>query len=96
MVNNHFNSAENLFKAILKLKNLEDCERFFSDICTVKEVLDMSLRLKVAKELKSGKSYQDISKETGASTTTISRVNRCLLYGSGGYREILERLEEEV
>lgn len=96
MEHNHFDSAENLFSAILKLKDIEDCKKFFSDICTVKEILDMSLRLKVAKELKKGRSYQDISKETGASTTTISRVNRCLLYGSGGYREMLERLEEEA
>ncbi len=95
MVNNHFDSAKDLFGAILKLESIEDCEKFFSDICTVKEVLDMSLRLKVAKELKEGRSYQDISKETGASTTTISRVNRCLMYGSGGYSEMLKRLEED-
>ena len=88
-----FESAKELIKAILMLENEEECKAFFEDICTVKEIQDMCLRLTVAKELKKGKSYQDISKETGASTTTISRVNRCLLYGSGGYGNALEKLE---
>lgn len=68
--------------------------KFFEDVCTVKELQDMSQRLDVAWQLKEGKSYQEISKNTGASTTTISRVNRCLMYGNGGYNEILGKLTE--
>ena len=89
-----FESAKELIKAILLLENEEECANFLEDICTVKEIQDLSLRLTVASELKKGKSYQDISKETGASTTTISRVNRCLVYGSGGYEKMLSKLSE--
>ena len=89
-----FESAKELIKAILLLENEEECANFLDDICTVKEIQDLSLRLTVASELKKGKSYQDISKETGASTTTISRVNRCLVYGSGGYEKMLSKLSE--
>ena len=89
-----FESAKELIKAILLLENEEECANFLEDICTVKEIQDLSLRLTVASELKKGKSYQDISKETGASTTTISRVNRCLVYGSGGYEKMLGKLSE--
>ena len=87
-------SIEKLFEAILLLESKEDCMKFFEDVCTVKELQDMSQRLDVALQLKEGKSYQEISKNTGASTTTISRVNRCLMYGGGGYKEILDRLTE--
>ena len=87
-------SIEKLFEAILLLGTKEDCIKFFEDVCTVKELQDMSQRFDVAWQLKEGKSYQEISKNTGASTTTISRVNRCLVYGNGGYKEILERLME--
>lgn len=89
-----FESAKELIKALLLLENEEECANFLEDICTVKEIQDLSLRLTVASELKKGKSYQDISKETGASTTTISRVNRCLVYGSGGYEKMLEKLSK--
>lgn len=89
----HSLETDNLFKAILKLENVDECYKFFEDICTVKELLDISQRLQVARMLKSGKSYQEVSKETGASTATISRVNKCLLYGSGGYSLILEKTE---
>ncbi len=89
-----FESAKELIKALLLLENEEECANFLEDICTVKEIQDLSLRLTVASELKKGKSYQDISKETGASTTTISRVNRCLVYGSGGYERMLSKLSE--
>ncbi len=85
-------SVEKLFDAILLLKSKEDCKKFFEDVCTIKELQDISQRLDVACQLKEGKSYQEISKNTGASTTTISRVNRCLVYGNGGYREILDKL----
>ena len=89
-----FESAKELIKALLLLENEEECANFLEDICTVKEIQDLSLRLTVASELKKGKSYQDISKETGASTTKISRANRCLVYGSGGYEKMLSKLSE--
>ncbi len=95
MEKNHFESAKKLFDAILMLENEEECEKFFEDICTMKEIQDMSLRLTVAEELKKGKSYQDISKETGASTTTISRVSRCLVYGRGGYETMLSKMDKK-
>lgn len=92
MENIHSENTENLFKAILLLENEDECSRFFEDICTIKELQDLSQRLLVAKLLKTGESYQEISKATGASTTTISRVNRCLVYGRGGYSAILDKL----
>lgn len=88
----HSASAKEFYKAVLLLKNEEECRDFFEDICTVKELQDISQRLQVARLLASGMNYQGISKETGASTTTISRVNRCLVYGSGGYKNLLDRL----
>lgn len=94
----HSEEMEKLYKAILILKNTEECSKFFEDICTVKELKDIAQRLEVAKMLKEGKSYQTVSAEIGASTATISRVNRCLVYGNGGYETVLERLnnsEEE-
>ena len=84
-----------LLKAIMDIEDFETCRMFFEDICTIKELQEMSQRLQVAKELKSGKNYNDISKSTGASTATISRVNRCLVYGSGGYNAVLSALEEK-
>ncbi len=84
-----------LFEAVLSIDNLEECGNFFNDICTVKELQDLSQRFQVAKLLKSGRSYQEISKETGASTATISRVNRSLCYGSGGYKSVLEKAEDK-
>ena len=94
MKNIHTESTKEFFKALLLLESEEDCRDFFEDICTVKELQDISQRLEVARMLDDGKSYQVVSKETGASTATISRVNRCLVYGSGGYKKILEKLEE--
>ena len=89
-------SIEKLFEAVMLLESKEECMKFFEDVCTIKELQDISQRLDVACQLKEGKSYQEISKNTGASTTTISRVNRCLVYGNGGYREILDKLMEET
>lgn len=89
----HTDTTEKLFKAILLLKDIDECYSFFEDIFTVRELQDISQRLQVAQLLKEGKSYQLISKETGASTATISRVNRCLVYGSGGYNKILDRMD---
>lgn len=83
-----------LFEAILALDSVEMCRDFFEDACTVKEIIEIAQRLKVAKMLKSGCSYSYINKETGISSATISRVSRCLEYGRGGYDAVLKKLEE--
>lgn len=83
-----------LFRAILSLKTPQDCADFFDDLCTVAELKAMSQRLHVARMLRAHHIYSDIVKATGASTATISRVNRCLQYGSDGYTAVLERLEQ--
>ena len=85
--------TDKLFEAILLLKNIEECYCFFEDICTISEIKALAQRLEVAKMLRQGKTYSEISENTGASTATISRVNRCLNYGADGYKIILERLE---
>lgn len=81
-----------LAKAFLSLSSEEECVAFLKDLCTIREAEDMAQRLEVALLLKAGKNYQEISKTTGASTATISRVSRSLVYGSGGYRSVLEKL----
>ena len=86
-----FNKTENLYNAILSLESIEECKIFFEDIFTVKELQDISQRYEVAIMLDKGKSYNEICEETGASTATISRVNRCLMYGNGGYKTILSK-----
>ncbi len=86
--------TDNLFKAILLLKDLDECYNFFEDLCTISEIKAMAQRLEVALMLREGKTYTEISEKTGASTATISRVNRCLLYGADGYKVILERMEK--
>ena len=86
-------STDQLFRTILELKTVEECYDFFEDVCTIKEVQDMSQRLEVAALLHAGQSYLQISAKTGASTATIGRVNKCLNYGSGGYRRALEKLQ---
>ena len=82
-----------LFKAVLSLKTPEDCEAFFEDVCTVNEIKSMSQRLEVARLLDSGENYATIEKKTGASSTTVSRVNRCLNYGADGYVYVLKELK---
>lgn len=82
-----------LFEGILSLKTIDECSRFFEDICTVVEVIEMSNRLAAAKMLADNKTYTDIIEKTGLSTATISRVNRCLKYGSDGYTVVLDRLD---
>lgn len=84
-----------LFKAILKLETVEECYSFFEDLCTVPELKALSQRLHVAKMLSEHRVYSDIVNETGASTATISRVNRSLNYGSDGYSIVFERLEQD-
>ena len=81
------------FEAILALKTEEDCKMFFEDICTIKEMQSLFQRFRVACLLDAGKNYVEVSETTGASSATISRVNRCLNYG-GGYRTALDRLKE--
>ena len=91
----HVKSVERLFDAILTLKDREECYQFFEDVCTVNEILDLAQRFDVACMLTEGKIYTEISKETGASTATISRVNRTFHYGAGAYSKILERIGED-
>lgn len=85
-----------LFDVILRLQTQEECRLFFEDICTISEMNEMAKRLRVAVLLREGKSYLQISKETGVSTATISRVNRCIEWGDGGYSLALDRLEENT
>ena len=95
MSNIHSESVDRLFQIILNLKSTEDCYAFFEDVCTIKEVQDMAQRLDAAILLEQGVNYQTISEQVGISTATISRVSKCLNYGSGGYREALARLKKE-
>ena len=85
---------DGFFNAILKLDTLEACRKFFEDVCTIKELQAISQRLEVAVMLNEGKNYQEISKATGASTATISRVAKCLNYGAGGYEIVLEEKKQ--
>ena len=85
-------AVDYLFSAILSLENKEECYTFFEDICTINELKALSQRLQVAKMLRAGDSYEKIVEETGASTATISRVKRCLVYGADGYTLALDRL----
>ncbi len=84
-----------LFRGILKLETVDECYDFFEDLCTISELHAMAQRFQVARMLDEGKIYSDIVKDTGASTATISRVNKCLVYGSDGYRKLLDRLRED-
>lgn len=85
-----------LFEVVLMLQDEEECYRFFEDICTISEIQAIAQRLEVAKLLRSGITYQEIAQRLGASTATISRVNRSLSYGSGGYNLLLERLDKRA
>ena len=84
-----------LMKAVLTLKNEEDAYRFFEDLCTIPEIKSISQRLEVAYLLDRKETYQKIADETGASSATISRVNRSLIYGADGYRRVLDAMGEE-
>ena len=87
----HNPDVDALFEAILSLESPEECYAFFEDVCTVKELLDISQRLKAAGMLAAGANYAEVSRETGMSTATISRVSKCLEYGAGGYKTVLDR-----
>ena len=82
-----------LYQSLLQLESVEECRRFLQDLCTVTELKAMEQRIEVAMYLREGMIYQDILKRTGASSATISRVNRCLQYGADGYQTILPRLD---
>ncbi len=88
-------AVDHLFEAVLALKSIDECYAFFEDVCTVNELLSLSQRYEVAKMLREKKTYLEIAEQTGASTATISRVNRSLNYGNDGYDMIFERLGEE-
>ncbi len=87
-------AMDRLFESFLKLETIDECYAYFEDLCTIKELNDMSQRLQVAKLLSQGLSYQKITEQVDVSTATIGRVSKCLNYGSGGYRTILKKLEE--
>ena len=86
---------DDVFHAILTLQNLDECYRFFEDMCTINELQAIAQRWQVARQLDAGVTYQEISHRYNASTATISRVNRCLEYGAGGYRLLLDRTKQK-
>ncbi len=88
-------SVDHLFEAVLCLKTKEECYDFFEDLCTVNELLSISQRYEVASMLRNHRTYQEIAEKTGASTATISRVNRSLNYGNDGYQLVMERLIQD-
>ena len=95
MQNLHSESIDRLFRALKTLETQDEYYAFFEDICTIKELQDIAQRLDTAVLLDEGKNYQNISKTVGISTATIGRVSKCLNYGSGGYRLVLDRLKKE-
>ena len=94
-MNYHSESTDRLFKTILDLESLEECYRFFEDLCTIKEIQDMAQRYDAANLLYDGVSYQKIAEQVSISSATISRVNRCLNYGEGGYRSAIEKMKKK-
>ena len=88
-------AVEKLFEAVLSLENMEECFEFFEDICTINELLSLSQRFEVARMLREQRTYLEIAEQTGASTATISRVNRSLNYGNDGYDMVFKRMEEK-
>ncbi len=91
-INEDYN--ENLYKALLLLQTEEECKKFFDDICTIGELNSIAQRLEVARLLDKEETFVEIGEKTGASSATISRVNRCIRYGEGGYKIVLDRLKE--
>ena len=88
-------SMDRLFQTILNLQSIDECYAYFEDLCTIKELSDMSQRLDAAILLNEGLSYQKIIEQVAISTATIGRVSRCLNYGTGGYKAAIEKLKEE-
>ena len=95
MINLKNEMTDNFFKAVLALETVDECYKFFEDVCTIKEIKSFSQRLEVARMLKNKQLYNDIVAATGASTATISRVNRSLTYGNDGYDIVLSRMENK-
>ena len=91
----HTEAVDHLFEAVLCLENKEECYTFFEDVCTINELLSLSQRFEVARMLRQKKTYLEISEKTGASTATISRVNRSLTYGNDGYEMVFNRIGEQ-
>jgi TrpR-related protein YerC/YecD len=89
------NNMIQFYRAVLSLRDEEECRKFFDDVATIKELIDLSARLEVARMLDTGAVFSEISKETGASSATISRVNKCLTYGEGGYKTVIDRITEK-
>ena len=90
----HTEAVKHLFEAVLQLENVEECYQFFEDVCTINELLSLSQRFEVAKMLTENKTYLEIAEQTGASTATISRVNRSLNYGNDGYQMVFSLMEK--
>ena len=88
-------ALDQLFESVLSLKDMEECYRFFDDLCTMNEIQSLAQRLEVARMLREGKTYHKIESETGASTATISRVKRCLNFGNDAYAMVLDRVHAE-
>ena len=88
----HSESVDRLFQTILSLQTIEDCYAYFEDLCTIKEIQDMSQRLDTAILLSKGISYQKIAEQVEVSSATIGRVSKCLNYGSGGYKQVIQKL----
>ena len=84
-------TTDALFDAILHLESREECYKFFADLCTIKEISDMAQRLEAAKMLLAGSTYEQIVRKVSISTATISRINRCIQYGEGGYQDIIKK-----
>ena len=95
MKNFHSEAVDTLVKGLLKLETEEECFAFLEDVCTIKELQDMAQRFDVALKLSDGFNYNQVSKETGASSATISRVNKCLMYGNNGYKTVINRIKNE-
>ncbi|PWM41613.1 MAG: hypothetical protein DBX52_01610 [Clostridiales bacterium] len=85
--------VDHLFQAVLSLQTLEECYSFFEDACTIKEIQEIAQRFEVACQLEAGKNYLEVNRNTGASTATICRVNKCLHYGKDGYKTVIQRLK---
>ena len=90
----HHGATDKLFQAILSLQTVDECYEFFEDACTIKEIEEIAQRFEVAEHLWQGKSYNEINQLTGASTATICRVKKCLVYGNSGYKLALERMAQ--
>ncbi len=88
-------NMKEFYQAVISLETEEECSAFFDDICTIKELIDISSRLQVAKLLDEGIVFNEISQRTGCSSATISRVNKCLQFGPGGYRCVLDKLKSK-